>query len=184
MAADDIIRAIEGLADRDLLVLTEYISSELRDRVRVYRVVDRMMKERELSRLTEKLALAAAVAPKHAARIEARADKIIAVDPEMGRLTDEAFQPHEALLDEAQKGLDDLKHQLATMSNMPPLSVSDDSPKDTEVTTETNPCPSCAMGSAPVKRPDTGEWVHTISVQGRPGITHTICTNPPTDPAS
>lgn len=181
MAADDIIRAIEGLADRDLLVLTEYISAELRDRVRVYRVVDRMMKERELSRLTEKLALAAAVAPKHAARIEARADKIIAVDPEMGRLTDEAFQPHEALLDEAQKGLDDLKHQLATMSNMPPLSVSDDSPKEPE---QPNPCQYCAMGSAPVKRPDTGEWVHTISVTGQPGVTHAICTNPPAPPAS
>ncbi len=83
--------------------------------------------EDEMGRLTDKLAAAAAVAPRQAAKIEARADRIIAMEPEIERLTDDSFGPHEALLDEASKGVQDLKHALATMSNLPPLPVSEGS---------------------------------------------------------
>lgn len=160
---DDIVRAIEGLRDDDLVRLTSIIQAELRDRVRIYRI---------MGRLTEKLALAAAVAPKHAAAIEARADAIIAHDAEMARMTDEAFAPHESLLDEAQKGLDDLKHQLATMSNLPPLSASDGS--------SANPtsCPHCVTGLKPRLLGD-GNWVHDISLNGTNTIGQVPCLNPP-----
>jgi hypothetical protein len=81
----------------------------------------------EMSRLTDKLAAAAAVAPRQAAKIEARADKLIAAEADLEQKTSEAFGPHEALLAEAQRGVEDLQHALATMSNMPPLSASDGS---------------------------------------------------------
>jgi hypothetical protein len=81
----------------------------------------------------------------------------------MARMTDEAFQPHETLLEEAQKGLDDLKHELATMSNNPPLSVS-------------NSCPQCAIGSTP-RQLGTGAWVHDISVAGETGVSQVPCLN-------
>lgn len=74
-----------------------------------------------MSRLSEKLAAAAAVAPRQAAKIEARADRIIASEPALEAQTDDAFGPHEALLAEAQKGVDDLKHKLAGFSNGDPL---------------------------------------------------------------
>jgi hypothetical protein len=77
-----------------------------------------------MSRLSEKLALAAAVAPRQAAKIEARADKLIASERGIETQTDEAFAPHEALLAEAESSLADLKHELATMSNLPPLETS------------------------------------------------------------
>jgi hypothetical protein len=83
-----------------------------------------------MSRLSEKLALAAAVAPRQAAKIEARADKLIASEAGMEALTDESFAPHEALLAEAESSLADLKHELATMSNMPPLETSKNSSVD------------------------------------------------------
>lgn len=162
----DIIGAIEGLRDEDLIRLAGLVQSELKDRVRVYRI---------MGRLTEKLALAAAVAPKHAAAIEARADRIIAQDPEMQRMTDEAFLPHESLLDEAQKGLDDLKHQLATMSNIPPLDSSDGSEKGSE---PPKVCPRCQTGSKPRLLGD-GNWVHDISVNGNATISQEPCLNPP-----
>jgi hypothetical protein len=84
-----------------------------------------------MSRLKEKLAAAAAVAPRQAAKIEARADAIIASESELEALTDDAFSVHEALLDEARKGVQDLKHELATMSNSPPLERSTPSPAAT-----------------------------------------------------
>jgi hypothetical protein len=82
----------------------------------------------EMSRLTEKLAAAAAVAPRQAKKIEARADAIIASEAGLEEMTDDAFSVHEALLDEARKGVQDLKHELATMSNNPPLEPSAPSP--------------------------------------------------------
>ena len=80
----------------------------------------------KMSRLTDKLAAAAAVAPRQAAKIEARADRIIAMEPEIERMSDDSFGPHEAILDEAQHSLDSLKHELAGFANAP-LSVSGDS---------------------------------------------------------
>jgi hypothetical protein len=85
-------------------------------------------RRRNMSRLSEKLAAAAAVAPRQAAKIEARAEAIIASESELEAMTDDAFSVHEALLDEARKGVQDLKHELATMSNNPPLEHSTPSP--------------------------------------------------------
>lgn len=177
---DDIVRVIEGLRDADLLRLISLISMELKDRIRIYRLIERRLESMEVGRLTDKLALAAAVAPRQAAKIEARADKIIAQEPDIEKQTDDAFSGHESILEEAQKGLDDLRKELATMTNNPPLPASDASPEaPATMDTPSRPCPRCQAGSVPIKRPDTGEWVHNISVAGNPGIGQTICLNPP-----
>ena len=101
-------------------------------------------RHRNMSRLKDKLAAAAAVAPRQAAKIEARADAIIASESELETMTDDAFAPHEALLDEARKGVQDLKHELATMSNSPPLEPSGGSPATAGATT-----PRVALGPHP-----------------------------------
>ena len=74
-----------------------------------------------MSRLSEKLAAAAAVAPRQAAKIEARADTIIAREQDIERQTEQSFLPHELLLDEAENGLSALEKELRLMSNNPPL---------------------------------------------------------------
>lgn len=84
-------------------------------------------RKRDMSRLTDKLKQAASVAPRQAALIEARADAIIAREPALQRLTDEVFTPHEALLNEATRGLDELDASLRQMSNSP-LPASGSSP--------------------------------------------------------
>jgi hypothetical protein len=77
---------------------------------------ERMIK---MSRLSEKLQLARGVVGRQTAKIEARADAIIAQESLLEAQTDEAFAGHEALLNEAQRGLDALKRELALMSNDP-----------------------------------------------------------------
>lgn len=72
-----------------------------------------------MSRLSEKLKAAAAVAPRQAAKIEARADAIIAREAGIESKTDEAFRGHEMLLDEAGKGLDALERELGQITNAP-----------------------------------------------------------------
>jgi hypothetical protein len=72
-----------------------------------------------MSRLAEKLAKAAGVAGRQSAKIEARADLLIAREAEIERRTDEAFVPHEAVLDDAGAGLDALEAKLRLMSNSP-----------------------------------------------------------------
>ena len=81
-----------------------------------------------MSRLTEKLTQARGVVGRQTAKIEARADAIIAQEPLIEAQTDEAFAGHEAMLSEAQKGLDALKRELALVSN-DPLASSGDSPE-------------------------------------------------------
>src|SRR3981189_1465832 len=76
---------------------------------------------RNMSRLTEKLAAAAAGAPRQSAKIEARADRIIARESDIERRTDDVFVPHEQILYEAEMGLDGLDAALRLMSNSPPL---------------------------------------------------------------
>ena len=75
-------------------------------------------------RLSEKLALAGAVAARQHQKIEQRADNIIAREAEIERKTDQAFLPHEATLDETERGLDQLERQLAVLTNGPPLDES------------------------------------------------------------
>jgi hypothetical protein len=73
----------------------------------------------EMSRLTEKLKMASGVVGRQTARIEAKADAIIAREPELEKQTDNAFAKHDALLNDAAKGLDALERELALVSNDP-----------------------------------------------------------------
>lgn len=84
----------------------------------------------QMGRLSEKLAMAAAVAPRQAARVEARADRIIAAEADLEREAEEVFAPHEAVLADAQAGIDELRRELTKMSNLGPLPPSDASPPD------------------------------------------------------
>ena len=72
-----------------------------------------------MSRLTEKLKQASGVVGRQTARIEARADAIIAREPQIEAQTDQAFSLHDAMLNEAEKGLDALARELALVSNAP-----------------------------------------------------------------
>src|ERR1700691_1938052 len=72
-----------------------------------------------MDRLSEKLKAASAVVGRQTAEIEARADALIAREAEIEAKTDTAFAPHEAVLDDAAKGLDALERQLALLSNDP-----------------------------------------------------------------
>lgn len=96
--------------------------------VRVIRML-REVRRQDMSRLKEKLAMAAAIAPRQAAKIEARADRLIAREAEIEARTDATFGAHEALLDDAQSSMDDLLKQLAGFTNNP-LDRSDDLPEE------------------------------------------------------
>ena|ERR1700679_2168434 len=79
------------------------------------------------SRLAEKLKLAGGVVARQHAKIEKRAEDIIAREQVIARKTDQAFAPHELMLDDAMKGLDELERQLAGVSNNPLQTSQDDS---------------------------------------------------------
>jgi len=81
-----------------------------------------------MSRLTEKLKAAAEVAPRQAAKIEARADRIIAAEPGIEAQADQLFGPHEAILSEAETGMQELSKTLAKVTNGGPLELSSASP--------------------------------------------------------
>lgn len=72
-----------------------------------------------MDRLTEKLKTAGAIVGRQTAKIEARADALIAREADIEAKTDKAFSPHEAVLDDAARGLDSLERQLALLSNDP-----------------------------------------------------------------
>jgi hypothetical protein len=91
---------------------------------------------RNMSRLTEKLKAASQVVGRQTAKIEARADAILAREPLLERHTDQAFSPHEALLYEAEQGVDALGRQLALLSNADPLEHSTPLPAATGATTD------------------------------------------------
>jgi len=78
----------------------------------------------DMERLFEKLSLAAAIAPRQATKIEARADRLIAREADIERMTDEGFSPHEIVLDQAEAALDALPRALATLTNSDPLARS------------------------------------------------------------
>ncbi len=83
-----------------------------------------------MGRLSEKLAAAGAVAKRQHDKIEARADAVIAREADLEKLTDQAFSPHELLLDEAENGLAALEKELAVLSNNPPSKLSSGSQGD------------------------------------------------------
>lgn len=81
-----------------------------------------------MSRLSEKLAKAAGVAQRQTVKIEARADSLIAREEAIEAKTHQAFAPHEAILNDAEKGLDEVEASLRLLSNGAPLEPSTDSP--------------------------------------------------------
>ena len=81
-----------------------------------------------MSRLSDLVAEAAAVAPRQAGKIEERARRIIASEASLEQLQEESFGPHEAILAEAEGTMHDLKHALAQTSNTSPLPPSGGSP--------------------------------------------------------
>ena len=98
----DITAAIAGLTERTVR----------------YRLA-RRMGELDVNRLEEKLKLAGGVAARQSAKIEARADALIAREPLIEAKTDEAFSPHETILNGQETALDTLEHMLAAVSNDP-----------------------------------------------------------------
>jgi chromosome segregation ATPase len=90
----------------------------LTNRVTAYRIYQYGA---EMDRLTEKLQRAGQVVGRQTAKIEARADSLIAREDAIERRTDEVFTPHETILTTAEKGLQGLEDKLRLMSNDPLL---------------------------------------------------------------
>jgi hypothetical protein len=84
---------------------------------------ERREKDRmSISRLKDKLNMAAGVAKRAADAIEAEADALLAEEEAIKAKTVEAFSPHKAILAEARTELDAVKDALNLMSNGgPPL---------------------------------------------------------------
>jgi hypothetical protein len=79
--------------------------------------------------LKDKLSKAAGVLGRITAKAEARADSVIERETVLEKRIEEAFSPHEALLKDTEKGLDDVERQLALVSNGAPLPESSDTTK-------------------------------------------------------
>ena len=100
----DFIEALEGLTDR--VIATRCIIAG------GYLVV---------GRLDEKFKQAGGVLARIHAKAEAKADSVIAREAVLEQRIETAFAPHVAMLDETEKGLDDVERQLATVTNGNPL---------------------------------------------------------------
>ena len=77
-----------------------------------------------MSRLDEKLAAAAAIAPQLTAEIEKEADALIARKEQIETRIKTAFAPHHAVLDMRMKQLDQVEDKLQIIENADPLAVS------------------------------------------------------------
>jgi predicted transcriptional regulator len=96
------------LVDRKPNVSYQSVSDEINDIIR---------RLQEMSALSEKLAAAGKIVGRQTQNIIARADALIAREADIENKTNQAFQPHESMMDDAMKGLDDLERQLATLTN-------------------------------------------------------------------
>lgn len=99
----------------------------LTNRIIAYRIYRRIGGQ-EMNRLAEKLAKASGVAGRISTKIEARADSLIAREGALEERTEQVFSPHEGILADAEKGLDEVEASLRLMSNGAPLELSSDSP--------------------------------------------------------
>jgi len=81
--------------------------------------IERLLKKKGLnvSRIMDKVTQASAVAQRVTSRIEARADAIIAREPGLDKRTDDAFSPHDAILNDAENTLLVAERALGQMSN-------------------------------------------------------------------
>jgi hypothetical protein len=95
----------------------------LTDRVVAYTAVKKVS---NMDRLKEKLAQAAQVAPRSAAKIMAAADALIAREADMDNKRTQAFAPHHAVLDTNMRSMDNFEDSLKVMSNSDPLESSGD----------------------------------------------------------
>lgn len=82
----------------------------------------KLMAANPIDRLKEKLAKAAGVGGRVAAKIEAKADALIAREADLETKADHAFAPHEAIADQASASLDEIEAAVNLLSNGgPPL---------------------------------------------------------------
>jgi hypothetical protein len=109
--------------------LTDEIA-RLADGVAALRTVKGLIeRRREMStqRIADKLKAAGQVTKRVTDNIEQRADALIAREADINKKTEAAFAPHDAILDEHHKGLDELENSLRLLSNdpLPPGASSD-----------------------------------------------------------
>ncbi len=141
-----------------------------------------------MDRLKEKLALAAAVAPRVTAAIERDADALIARESEVTDRSKKAFEPHHAAIDQRMRELNSLEDALKIMENADPLEDLGDSSGKKESDTMTADefevkckelCQYCHDGMAIRQRDDTKEFVHegAVAIPGTLGkrMSHTLC---------
>ncbi len=81
------------------------------------RTENTIMSVNPIDRLKEKLAKAAGVGGRVAAKIESKADALIAREGELSTKSDRAFAGHEAIVDSANVVLDDIEASLNQLSN-------------------------------------------------------------------
>ncbi len=129
--------------------MDEIYIEHLRLGIRALRLLHREMR---MSRLKEKLAAAAAVAPRLEAKFEARADAIIARESGLDQRGDHAFTLHEARLDDAGSAVDAVEAALSILTNGgPPLGLSTPSPIVSPLPGSTASAEPTANGDAPQK---------------------------------
>jgi len=80
-----------------------------------------------MSRLDDKLAAAAAIAPQVTADMEKEADALIARKEQITDRMKKAFAPHHAVLDMRMRQLDQVEDKLQIMENADPLAGSGES---------------------------------------------------------
>lgn len=88
----------------------------------------------KMDRLTEKLNKAAGVVGRATARLEERADLLIAREEAIEHRSERIFGAHHAVLDQGDAGMDTLESKLALLSN-DPLESSGESPQVDPATT-------------------------------------------------
>lgn len=120
--------------------------------VRIKREFLELERELGMGRLSDKLKQAGGVVIRQTAKIEARADAILERETSIEAMTDQAFSPHEAILSEAEKGLQDVESALRLLGNggppLEPSSASPAAPTAAEAATQPDP-----VAVAPVPPP-------------------------------
>ena len=110
-----------------------------------------------MSALSDKLAAAGQIVGRQTKNIMARADALIAREADIESRTNAAFQPHEHMMDDAMKGLDDLERQLATLTN-------GGAPLDGSSPGSTTGSPGAAVGAQPATLNVTAPAKHPLAV--------------------
>ena len=88
---------------------------------------------RVMSRLDDKLAIAAGIAPAVTADMEKEADALIARKGQIQERMKQAFAPHHAVLDMRMRQLDQVEDKLQIMENADPLADSGDTSEHKQV---------------------------------------------------